>query len=173
MANTTPVHPTTLDPDMLLRQCTLERTRGTGPGGQHRNKTETAVRLMHNPTGVTAQASERRSQAENRRVALRRLRLNLALQVRSSARETADEPSELWRSRCRNRRVGVNPRHEDFPALLAEALDVIAQCGYDVGRAAMILGVTTSQLVKFLKLEPAAHNQVNSERQQRGLKPLR
>ncbi|MFW6060246.1 MAG: peptide chain release factor family protein [Phycisphaeraceae bacterium] len=169
MAHAKPPHPAALDPDALLRQCTLQRTRGTGPGGQHRNKTETAVRLTHTPTGVTAQAGERRSQAENRRVALRRLRMNLALQVRG---EAPAAPSERWQSRCRNRQITVNPRHADFPALLAEALDVIAAHGYDLARAAKILGVTPSQLIKLLKLEPAAHHHVNTQRQQRHLKPL-
>ena len=171
MSEATPAHPAGLDPDALLSQCTAERMRGTGPGGQHRNKTETAVRLTHPPTGVSAQAGERRSQAENRRAALRRLRLNLALQVRAA--EAPQHASALWRSRCRQGRIAVNPRHVDFPALLAEALDAIAAWGYDVGRAAKILGVSTSQLVKFLKLEPAALHQVNQQRQQRDLKPMR
>lgn len=175
MADATPPHPAALEPDALLRQCHIRRTRGSGPGGQHRNKTETAIELTHHPTGVTAQASERRSQIENRQRALRRLRLNLALQVRRAphAELAAFEPSALWRSRCRAGRVAVNPRHEDFPTLLAEALDAVAAWAYDVPRAAEALGVSTSQLVKFLKTEPAAHAHVNTERQRRGLKPMR
>ena len=50
---------------------------GGGPGGQHRNKTASAVRLVHPPTGVTVTASERRSQAQNRGAALERLRARL------------------------------------------------------------------------------------------------
>lgn len=169
MAKRAPTHPAALPPEALLSQCQLERTRGSGPGGQHRNKTETAVRLTHTPTGVTAQAGERRSQVENRRVALRRLRINLALHVRS---EVGDEPSEVWQSRRQGGRIAVNPRHEDFPALLAEALDCIDASKHDITRAAKCLGVTTSQLIKLLKLEPHAHHQVNADREQRGLKPL-
>ena len=70
------VHPAAISPEVLLRQCVESRTRRSGPGGQHRNKVETAVVLRHEPTGVTAEASERRSQAENRIVALARLRLS-------------------------------------------------------------------------------------------------
>ena len=175
MPRVAPPHPAALDPALLEAQCRIERTRGTGPGGQHRNKTETAIRLTHADTGVTAHAGERRSQAENQRAALRRLRLNLALQVRTERADQAEEvgPSELWQSRTQQRRIRVNPKHADFPALLAEALDVIAAQGYDPSRAAAVLGVSTSQLVKFLKLEPTALHQVNEARQQRGLKAMR
>jgi protein subunit release factor B len=45
-----------------------------GPGGQHRNKTESGVRLTHPPTELSVTATERRSQLQNRGVALERLR---------------------------------------------------------------------------------------------------
>ena len=49
-----------LDDDDLLAQCRVETMRGSGPGGQHRNKVESAVRLTHEPTGIVVTASERR-----------------------------------------------------------------------------------------------------------------
>ncbi|MHC4986117.1 MAG: peptide chain release factor family protein, partial [Planctomycetota bacterium] len=72
----------TLDDEALLAQCRLETFRASGPGGQHRNKVSSGVRLHHEPTGVVAEATERRSQHENRRVALRRLRMHIACRVR-------------------------------------------------------------------------------------------
>ncbi len=66
-----------LDDEPLSRECEEEFFIASGPGGQHRNKTESGVRLRHPPTGVTVTATERRSQAQNRSVALSRLRLEL------------------------------------------------------------------------------------------------
>ncbi len=62
----------------LLAECVEEFFIASGPGGQHRNKTESGVRLTHGPTGVTVTATERRSQAQNRGEALARLRERLA-----------------------------------------------------------------------------------------------
>jgi ribosome-associated protein len=55
----------------------VEYYRSSGPGGQHRNVTDSAVRIRHIPTGIVAQASERRSQSQNRELALERLRIAL------------------------------------------------------------------------------------------------
>ena len=62
----------------LLAECDEAFFTAGGPGGQHRNKTESGVRLTHRPTGVTVSATERRSQAQNRGEALARLRERLA-----------------------------------------------------------------------------------------------
>ena len=139
-------HPAALDPEALLRICSERRTRRSGPGGQHRNKVETAVVLKHELTGIEAEANERRSQTENRQVALFRLRVRLAVEFRT-VRSPDAVPSELWRSRCINGRVSVNPSHLDFPTLLAEALDVLAMCDFDHSAAATSLSCTGSQLV--------------------------
>lgn len=165
-------HPATLTDERLLAECEATRTRRSGPGGQHRNKVETAVVLRHRPTDAHAEASERRSQPENLRVATFRLRVQLALDVRRPI-AVDEEPSALWRSRCRNERVVVNPEHADFPALLAEALDRLAACDWDVGVAAAQLSCSSSQLVKFLKLEPRASSRLNAERAARGLRAMR
>src|SRR3954470_4538553 len=66
-------HPARLHPDALAAECGFRTTRRSGPGGQNRNKVETAVILTHRPTGISAEASEWRTQGENRRKALVRL----------------------------------------------------------------------------------------------------
>jgi len=65
------------DPQVLKKQVIIETYRSSGPGGQRKNKVETAVRLKHLPSGLTVIATEHRSQAENRKLALERLRERL------------------------------------------------------------------------------------------------
>ena len=100
-------HPSTIDEDLLLRHCKLEFGRGTGPGGQRRNKVATACEIVHEPTGVMAHAAEMRKQADNRRVALRRLRDRLARVVRTSVHHERYRPSELWEKRRQGRMLPV------------------------------------------------------------------
>jgi hypothetical protein len=165
------IHPSALPIDELHRSCDVKRTRRGGPGGQHRNKVETAVVVTHRPTGITGQAAERRSQDLNSQAAMHRLRVQLALEVRTAVQGDA-LPSKLWRSRVRSRKLVVSVEHDDFPALLAEALDRLAACEWDAATAAMELGLTMTQLVKLMKLEPRAFGQLNSKRLERRLKPL-
>jgi len=74
--------PLTLDDDALLGQCEVHYYKSSGPGGQHRNKVSSAVRLHHKGCGVSAHGDDSRSQHENKRLALKRLRMNIACQVR-------------------------------------------------------------------------------------------
>lgn len=164
------IHPASLLPAELLKACIETRTRRSGPGGQHRNKTETAVVLLHQPTGIRAEASERRSQAENRHVALERLRLRLAIEHRMPARSG---PSERWCSRRRGRQLIVSVRHEDFPAIMAEALDQLVAHGLDMHDVSEILGVTATQLVNVFRRSPQAWTTMNRLRDEAGLPRLR
>ena len=166
------VHPAALPLEQLLTQCDVQFVRRSGPGGQHRNKVATAVVVRHRPTGVKAEANERRSQAENRTAAIFRLRVNLAVEVRTKRGRT-DLSSPLWRSRCRAGRIEISPTHDDFPTLLAEAMDALAVRQSDPNLAGERLGCTASQIVKFLKKEPRAILQVNQARSRQGLHPLR
>ena len=89
------------------------------------------------------------------------------------ARQCNFEPSPLWRSRVQRRAdSSINPAHDDFPALLAEALDAVAAAEFDVAAAARWLGISTTQLTRFLQDEPLAWAGVNAARRQRGLRPL-
>jgi len=82
----------------LLRECAVDTYRASGPGGQKRNKTDSAVRMRHGPTGVVAIAEESRSQHDNKRQALRRLRRAIALDVRQPVERDGFRPSQTLAS---------------------------------------------------------------------------
>ncbi len=88
-----------LSGDAFLAQCEETFFVGGGPGGQHRNKTASAVRLEHRPTGVTVTATERRSQAQNRAAALARLRKRLLALSRVPRPRRATRPTRASRER--------------------------------------------------------------------------
>lgn len=83
----------------LLAECEEVFFTAGGPGGQHRNKTESGVRLAHGPTGVVVTATERRSQARNRSAALGRLRLRLEALARKPTPRRATRPTRASRER--------------------------------------------------------------------------
>lgn len=166
-------HPATLDEDALLAECDLELGRRRGPGGQHRAAVASGVHLRHRPTGLEAQATERRSPLVNRSMAIFRLRLRLALKVRTAVSRDRHQPSELWRRRRQGTRLAVNPEHADYPSLLAEALDLVVARRYDLAGAAGLFGITMSQLSRLIRQHPPAFVAINAGREAIGLPKLR
>lgn len=166
-----PAHPASLPDETILADCTLERGRIGGPGGQHRNKVETAITLTHRPTGQSAQAGERRSPKDNQRMALRRLRLAIATNIRTPV-PAGEIRSDLWLERTRGGKVAINPNHRDFPTMLAEAMDVVWAARMDIRKAAARLQVSRTQLVRLIAKHPAALAEMNAARVQRKLRPL-
>ncbi|MFW5802462.1 MAG: peptide chain release factor family protein [Verrucomicrobiota bacterium] len=147
--------------ETLLRQCRVDRFRGSGRGGQKRNVTDSAVRLTHHPTGVVAESDATRSQTRNRDQALRQLRKQIALQCRASPKptQTASPPKSR--------------RSPEYCLWVAQILDVLAANGWSVGDAARTVGVSTGKLVKCLAADPDVWQIVNSARAEAGLNPLR
>lgn len=164
-------HPAAWDEERLLQECKIKRTRASGPGGQHRNKVETAIVIEHLPSGTIGQASERRSQDLNRQMAVLRLRVQLAIAIRRPVIISAGL-STLWKQRSAGEKMRVSTGHDDFPALLAESLDWGAAERWQLRPTAEKLGITSSQLVGFWSSEPLVLVYVNQQRDTLGLGKL-
>ena len=92
----------------------IERYRTGGPGGQHRNVTDSAVRLTHLPSGVRVTAADSRSQARNREIAFERLVERLTALNRVVPPRVATKPTRRAKERRlvqkRLRRATLNRR---------------------------------------------------------------
>ena len=168
-------HPCYWSEEQLLAQCRLTFSRASGPGGQNRNKVETSVQIEFLPGGVIASASERRTQNENRKVAIQRLRCKLAVEFRSAnASSTNDDTggSNMWQLYCRNGRINISESNTDWPAILTKVIESLCVEDWNIGKAALRLGTSSSQLVKLLKKHSPAILLLNAERKSRGQRPL-
>ncbi|KAL2634045.1 hypothetical protein R1flu_005524 [Riccia fluitans] len=165
----------------LLAQCKMDTYRASGPGGQHRNKTDSAVRLKHLPTGLVTQACEDRSQHNNRALALGRMRQLIALEVREKVElEGYKPPPELARivpfekGAKKDRTVQkIGPNHPDFAQGVKCLLDLLEAVGGSVSDAAAALGLTTGALSKLITSDKVLWQGANRIRASKGLKPLR
>lgn len=155
-----------LDDADLLRQCRQESYRASGPGGQHRNTTDSAVRLTALDGAVVALSADHRSQHRNRAEALRRLRLALAIELRLPL--GSDENSQHWQGSWT---LGRKDRR--YARFIAHVLDVLAHHNWAVGLAAEAIGISTGKLVRTLAHNPHAWSAVNQARATLGLVNLR
>ncbi|CAO1946836.1 unnamed protein product [Urochloa humidicola] len=165
----------------LMDQCEMGTFKASGPGGQHRNKRESAVRLKHRPTGIIAQAVEDRSQHKNRASALSRLRTLIALKVRRPINlEGYTPPVELLqilplKSTIRGKDVGsqIGPNNSKFSPGMQALLDLLYAVEGSVSDAAKILGLSTGALSRLILSDDSLRTAANELRASKGLKPLR
>lgn len=162
--------------DALLAQCEVDRYRASGPGGQHRNKTESAVRLRHRLTGVSAIGEDSRSQAENKVHALRRLRAALALDVREPVALDGYLPSPRLTALVSGGTAPLGARTRltgEYWAAIGELLDLLVAGGLEIAATAHRLGITTGALSKLLLHDDQVARTVNDLRRARGMRALR
>ncbi len=163
--------PYSLPDDKLLAQCRLDSFVASGPGGQHRNRTNTAVRATHLPTRISAVAADSRSHRENQIHAIRELRHKLAMELR---RETIADPHTYrppaWFADYP--KLHMSPKNPLYPATIAAVLDVLNAVHWEVTPAAALLGETYSALLRFLHDDGPLWMHVNRRRAQLGMNAL-
>jgi hypothetical protein len=170
---------TSLTDAQLLGQCATDLYRASGPGGQKRNKTSSAVRLRHQPSGLIVIAEESRSQRENRARALRRLRQALYLKLRTELPPETLTPEAVAQldgyrgARGPDGRLHLSRKDARFWPAVGVVLDVLQAVQARVSDAAQLLGISTANLIDFLQSDPKVWEQVGILRGRCGQKPLR
>jgi hypothetical protein len=158
-----------LDEQALSRQCTFSAFRTRGPGGQKRNKTASAARLVHEPTGIVSQCNDFRSQAANRLRALHRLRFKIAGELRNPLDPRGYEPPAWLEALRLNGKFTGNPRNPDYARIAAHTLDVLDAAGARLSAAAALLGIPTTNLIRVLNADPIIQTAAHQIRQKHGI----
>jgi hypothetical protein len=151
----------------------VDTYRASGPGGQKRNKTSSAVRLRHRPTGLIVIAEESRSQHENKAKALRRLRRAVYLMIRETPPSAPGNHPDLAPARDSDGRLHLSPKDARFWPAAGVVLDVLTSVDGQMSTAAAALGTTSANLGDFLAADPRLWQEANRLRIQWGLKPLK
>ncbi len=159
----------------LVLECEVDLYKASGTGGQKRNKTSSAVRMRHKASGVISKAADSRSQSDNRRKALRRMRESLALDLREELAPDY-EVSSAASDALKKGPYGKNSKtrlQAPYLVAVAEILDVFDAEEAVLSQAAARMGVTGSRLAKLLCGDDRIARRMLEMRSQRGLKPLR
>ncbi|MGE3803262.1 MAG: peptide chain release factor-like protein [Gemmataceae bacterium] len=168
---------TQLNDTQLLAQCEVDTYRASGPGGQKRNKTSSAVRIRHPASGLIVIAEESRSQHENRAKALQRLRqaffLEIRLPVADLNADAIGQHPDLMSARSADGHLHLGRKDPRFWPAVGVVLDVLAAVEAKVSEAAALLGTSTGNLVDFLQTHPRVWQQANVLRGRFGQKPLK
>lgn len=162
----------------LLAQCEVDTYRASGPGGQKRNKTSSAVRLRHTPTGLIVIAEESRSQHDNKAKALKRLSHALFLELRDPlpsdlTPELVATLPDFAPARGADGRLHLSAKNPRFWPAVGVVLDVLTAVEARVADAATLLGVSTGNLIDFLQTDPKVWQEANRLRTVFGQKALR
>ncbi len=161
-----------LSDEQLLSEAEVDYSRASGPGGQKRDKTESAVRIYHPEVDLSASCERTRSRHRNRELALRKLKIAYAIQTRHSFPREKFEVPEALRQYVDNG-LRIKTENPYYPFLLKLVLDLLENSEGRISQVADLLGVSTSRVVDFLKRKDRAFQEANSIRKKYDHSPLK
>jgi len=171
------------DETALLKDCRVDTYKSPGPGGQRKNKVATAIRLVHEPSGISAQGRQTRSQQRNKTLALRNLRMHIACSCRQPQDLTQlalpDEIAECFprsspgQAQHVKRRLSLTSGNRSFWPVAAFVLDVFDAAEGQLSRASGALGISTANLAAFLRTHRHLLATAQAIRKAHGHTPLR
>jgi hypothetical protein len=139
----------------LLAQCEVDRFRGSGAGGQKRNKTSSSVRVRHAATGLSGQSGDSRAQPENRAIALRRLRERFAFELREPVElEPYVAPPALALLAGPVIKSERFHRSGEYLAMIGHLLDLYAAVACSLPEVARRLGLKSGALARWIDGDP-------------------
>ena len=147
------------DDGKLIAFCSAEGFQTSGPGGQKRNRKFSAIRITHKSTGIFVVSTETRSQSDNRRIALKKIRLKLAVEIRGP---------EVSLDRLK---IGLS--NSEYPLWIALLFDRLWNFKFSISKTANSLHTSTAQLIKLIARDPSIWKIVNEKREHFGLKKLK
>lgn len=149
-----------LEDNEFIKYCLIDFYKARGPGGQKKNKTESAVRLTLKNSSISATASEDRQQSVNKTRAIKRLKLQIAFELRQTP--------EKWLGQ-----LDMNPSNKKYPLFCAVLFDHLEMQNWQVSTVSEIYNISTSKLIKIISKNDNVWQRINNERQKLGLKPLK
>ncbi len=186
------------DDRQLVDDCDVAAYKASGPGGQHRNKVSSAIRLTHRPSGIVAHGNESRSQHDNKRIAIKRLRMHIACQMRTDYSPNGEIPTSLRECMFvpkqqkakkppadQREKTGTEPTLRDslmklkvgkrdrrYWPVAAIVLDVFDACQGALADTAANIQISTGNLSSFFKSERHLFTAAQTIRKQHNQKPL-
>jgi len=168
----------------LLRQCDIHIYKSSGPGGQHRNKVSSAVRLLHQPTGISSHGDDSRSQHENKQLAIQRLRMNIACGLRHSintkkldipevVKDCIFVPKNVDKLSSSKKKLQIGRKDFRFWQVVSFLLDLLEASKGKISDAAAIVDITTSNLYSVFQSERHLLSAAQQIRKKFGLTPLK
>ena len=153
-----------LSDEELMKECRFDAMRGTGPGGQKRNKTSSAARVTHLESGLSAFDDVTRSQHQNLKHALDKLRGEIAVNLL---------PGEGESTPCIPLAPVPKPNSRNYFLWLGRIFDALLATDFQMPEAAARFECSPSHLIRIVAKDEFAWQKLAEARQRRKMTPLR